>query len=134
MHSQRWSNSDDNADNLRRIVDADRVRPSSVFRQATLARHTRDEFERAVQLDPNHLEARYALVQFYILAPAIVGAIEDAGSGMIRVVRCIMRGGMLIPVFSAVIPAISILEDAPRFRETAKKIAFKELGEGCGLH
>jgi len=46
---------------------------ASIFRQPALARHTRDEFERAVRLDPNHLEARFALVQYYTVAPAFLG-------------------------------------------------------------
>jgi tetratricopeptide (TPR) repeat protein len=46
---------------------------ASIFRQAALARHTRDEFERAVRLDPNNLEARFALVQYYTMAPGFLG-------------------------------------------------------------
>ncbi len=46
---------------------------ASMFRQPSLARHTRGEFERAVQLDPNDLEARFALVQYYTIAPAFLG-------------------------------------------------------------
>jgi hypothetical protein len=38
-----------------------------------------------------------------------IGDIEDAGNGMIRVVRCIERHGVLIPVFSLVTPAIAML-------------------------
>ncbi len=47
------------------------------FRQPSLARHTRDEFERAVQFDPNHLEARWALVQYYTRAPGYLGGSEQ---------------------------------------------------------
>jgi tetratricopeptide (TPR) repeat protein len=46
---------------------------ASIFRQPALARHTRDEFERAVRLDPNHLDARFALVEYYTIAPAFLG-------------------------------------------------------------
>jgi tetratricopeptide (TPR) repeat protein len=55
---------------------ADLVLRSNVLQQPFLAIKAREALERAVQLDPNHLEARYALVQFYILAPAIVGGNE----------------------------------------------------------
>jgi hypothetical protein len=55
-----------------------------------------------------------------------IGALEDAGNGLIRIVRCIERNGVLIPVFSFVTPAISILRDAPRFRTMANKVAGME--------
>ena len=43
------------------------------FRQPFLARRVKTEFERSVELDPRNVEARSSLVQFYILAPGIVG-------------------------------------------------------------
>jgi len=46
---------------------------ASIFGQASLAGKTRDEFEKAVELDPNHLEARFALLQYYAFAPGIMG-------------------------------------------------------------
>src|ERR1700736_2778507 len=46
---------------------------ANVFRRTSLARHTRDELEHAVELDPNHLEARWGLVQYYALAPGYLG-------------------------------------------------------------
>src|SRR5438105_1961310 len=42
---------------------------SNVFRQATLAVRARDQFLEAVRLNPDHLEARFSLVQYYTLAP-----------------------------------------------------------------
>ncbi|MGH7663260.1 MAG: tetratricopeptide repeat protein [Gemmatimonadaceae bacterium] len=47
------------------------------FRQAMLAGRIRDSFERAVVLDPREVEARLDLVQFYLVAPSIVGGSED---------------------------------------------------------
>jgi Tfp pilus assembly protein PilF len=47
------------------------------FRQPALARHTRDEFERAVRADPNHLDARLGLVQYYSVAPGFLGGSEQ---------------------------------------------------------
>jgi len=52
-----------------------------------------------------------------------LGAMEDAGAGMIRFVRCISRSGMLIPVFSCVTPAIGLVTDLCAVREFAKKVA-----------
>jgi tetratricopeptide (TPR) repeat protein len=46
---------------------------ADVFRRASLARHTRDEFERAVRIDPDNLDARFALVEFYSMAPRFLG-------------------------------------------------------------
>ncbi len=46
---------------------------ADIFRQASLARHTRDEFERAVRIDPDNLDARFALVEFYSMAPRFLG-------------------------------------------------------------
>jgi tetratricopeptide (TPR) repeat protein len=46
---------------------------ASIFGQASLAGKTRDEFEKAVELDPNHLDARFGLIQYYVFAPGIIG-------------------------------------------------------------
>jgi tetratricopeptide (TPR) repeat protein len=44
---------------------------------ASLAGKTRSEFERAVQLNPQDLEARSDLAEFYIDAPGIIGGSEQ---------------------------------------------------------
>ena len=49
------------------------ARKANVIRQVRLAMKTREEFERAVELDPNDLQARFALVEFYTLAPMVFG-------------------------------------------------------------
>lgn len=56
-----------------------------------------------------------------------IGAIEDAGNGMMRIVRCIERNGVLIPVFTVVTPAMGVLKDNARFREIAQQIICKEM-------
>ena len=43
---------------------------------ASLAGKTRDEFQRAVQLNPTDVEARLDLAEFYLAAPGIVGGGE----------------------------------------------------------
>jgi tetratricopeptide (TPR) repeat protein len=50
---------------------------ASIFGQASLAGKTKDEFEKAVELDPNLLDARYGLIQFYAMAPGIMGGSYD---------------------------------------------------------
>ncbi len=49
------------------------ARKASMLRQMRLAVKTREEFEHAVELDPNELRARFALVQYYTLAPMFLG-------------------------------------------------------------
>jgi tetratricopeptide (TPR) repeat protein len=50
---------------------------AGIFGQASLAGKTKDEFEKAVALDPNLLDARYGLVEFYAMAPGIIGGSYD---------------------------------------------------------
>ena len=50
---------------------------ASLFRQASLAGKTKDEFERAAQLDPNLLDARFGLIDYYTMAPSIMGGSHD---------------------------------------------------------
>lgn len=50
---------------------------ANVLRQASLAGRTREQFERAVQLDPNLVDARFSLIDFYIVAPAFMGGSEE---------------------------------------------------------
>ncbi len=52
-----------------------------------------------------------------------IGAIEDAGSGMVRTIRCIKRSGVLIPIVSCVVPAMAMLEAQAIIRAIAKKSA-----------
>jgi len=46
---------------------------ASVVRQPFLARRIKSEFEKAVALDPDLLDAREGLIQFHLLAPGIMG-------------------------------------------------------------
>ncbi|HEY6137434.1 MAG TPA: tetratricopeptide repeat protein [Thermoanaerobaculia bacterium] len=50
---------------------------ANLFSQMSLASKTKDQFEQAVQLDPNHLDARMGLLQFYMMAPGIAGGSES---------------------------------------------------------
>jgi tetratricopeptide (TPR) repeat protein len=50
---------------------------ASIFGQASLAGKTKSEFEKAVELDPNLLEARYGLVEYYTMAPGFIGGSFD---------------------------------------------------------
>jgi tetratricopeptide (TPR) repeat protein len=52
---------------------------------AGLAGKTRQEFERAVQLDPHDIEARSDLAEFYFEAPGIVGGGQDKARAQAKI-------------------------------------------------
>lgn len=51
-----------------------------------------------------------------------VGKMEDAGNGMMRVIHCIQRNGVLMPVCTLVRPASAVLMICPELREFAMRI------------
>lgn len=55
-----------------------------------------------------------------------IGAIEDVGNGMIRVVKCVKRQGVLVPVYSFIAPAIAFLEDEKQLRSFAERMLQSE--------
>ncbi|HEY6844125.1 MAG TPA: hypothetical protein VI391_08160 [Thermoanaerobaculia bacterium] len=58
----------------RRGVDlGEQAMHASIFRRAGLAIKARQEFERAVQVDPDFIDARVALVEYYLRAPVFLG-------------------------------------------------------------
>jgi len=50
---------------------------ASIFRQPGLASKTRVEFEKAVELNPNSINARIDLLQYFLKAPGFMGGGED---------------------------------------------------------
>jgi len=50
---------------------------AGMFKAASMAGKVRDEFAKAVQLDPNFLDARFGLMEFYLQAPGFMGGDED---------------------------------------------------------
>lgn len=48
-----------------------------LFGGMSLIGKVRDEFSRAVELDPNSIEPRLALIDFYVIAPRMVGGSAD---------------------------------------------------------
>jgi tetratricopeptide (TPR) repeat protein len=52
---------------------------ASAFKVMSLARNARDAFESAVRADPNFVDARMALVEYYLMAPGFMGgSVEKA--------------------------------------------------------
>ncbi len=54
-----------------------RIGQVGMFSQMSMAPKLRDAFEKTVALDPDNLDAREALVQFYLQAPAVIGGGKD---------------------------------------------------------
>src|SRR5258706_16414998 len=50
-----------------------KAQESGLFGAAKYASKVKDEFEKAVALNPKYVEARYGLVQVYAAAPGIMG-------------------------------------------------------------
>lgn len=73
------------------------VMQASLFRQPGLAKKTKAHLERAVELDPDHLDARTGLMQFYLRAPGIAGGSVTKARQQVEEVRrrSAYRGGML---------------------------------------
>jgi len=57
------------------------------LKQAMLARKTKAAFEKAVELDPNLLEARFALIDYFTFAPAFMGGGQDKALAQAAEVR-----------------------------------------------
>jgi len=60
---------------------------ASLFAKASLAGKCRDEFERAVALDPNYTDARFGLVDFYLMAPGVMGGSEEKAKAQAQEIK-----------------------------------------------
>jgi len=52
-------------------------REASMFKAISIAGKARDAFEKAVELDPNFIDARFLLLEFHLMAPGVMGGDED---------------------------------------------------------
>ncbi|HEX8563221.1 MAG TPA: tetratricopeptide repeat protein [Flavobacterium sp.] len=52
------------------------AKESSKFKAFGMISNIRDSFEKAISLDPKHIEARWALIELYLQLPGIVGGSE----------------------------------------------------------
>jgi tetratricopeptide (TPR) repeat protein len=50
---------------------------ANVLRQPGLAKRTKAAWERAIEIDPDNLDARADLIQYYVQAPGILGGSKD---------------------------------------------------------
>ena len=69
----------------------DEAEKASKFRQPFLARRVKTEFETAVRLDPSSIDARHGLVQFYSMAPGIMGGSMDKAKEQVREIAKLNR-------------------------------------------
>ena len=60
---------------------------ASIFRQMSLASKAKGELEKAVELNPNYVQARSALMEFYLVAPAIAGGGEDKAAAQAAAIK-----------------------------------------------
>jgi Tfp pilus assembly protein PilF len=57
----------------------EKTQKAGVIKQAFLAPKVKNAFKRAVELNPQHTQARIALAQYYLVAPSIIGGDEEEG-------------------------------------------------------
>jgi putative CocE/NonD family hydrolase len=57
----------------------DKLQNSSIFKKLGLSKKVRKSYRRAIELDPDNLEARESLAQFYFNAPGVAGGSFDKG-------------------------------------------------------
>lgn len=71
-----------------------RIGQVGMFSKLTMAPKLRDAFEKTVKLDPNNLEARESLIQFYLQAPSAIGGGTDKANSQVNEIakRDVARG------------------------------------------
>ncbi len=93
---------------------------ASKLRQPFLARRVKHEFERAVELDPTMVDARFGLLDFYSVAPGVMGgSMEKAREQAAEIAKLsVMRGHIARARL-----ALRQKDDAAAFREYEAAIA-----------
>jgi len=67
-------------------VHGEKADRANFLSAARLAGKTRDEFQRAVELNPNDVAARVDLAEFYLEAPGIVGGGQDKARAQAKII------------------------------------------------
>ena len=57
-----------------------KAKESNKFKALTMIGDIKESFEKAIELNPNHIEARWALIELYLQLPGIVGGSEKKAS------------------------------------------------------
>lgn len=93
---------------------------ASKLRQPFLARRVKHEFERAVELDPTMIDARFGLLDFYSVAPGVMGGSMERAQEQARAIAAlnVMRGHLANARL-----ALRRKDDSVAFREYESAIA-----------
>jgi Flp pilus assembly protein TadD len=67
-------------------VYGERASRANFLSAASLAGKTRDEFQRAVQLDPNDVTARLDVAEYYLEAPGVLGGGQDKARAQAKLI------------------------------------------------
>jgi len=80
------------------MMYAEDARDASIFRAPFIAGDIKEQFERTVELNPDHLQGRIGLAQFYLQAPGIAGGDIDKALEQAKIVATMdeMQGGFLL--------------------------------------
>ncbi len=81
------------------------ISEASMIDKASMAGDARDALLKAIELDPNHLDARFAVAQFYIEAPGIAGGslrkAREQGNAMLKIKGGESRGHLVLAAAAA---------------------------------
>ncbi len=80
------------------MMYAEDARDASIFRAPFIAGDIKEQFERTIELNPEHLQGRLGLAQFYLQAPGIAGGDVDKALEQAQIVVTMdeMRGRFLL--------------------------------------
>lgn len=60
---------------------------ASVFKKPGAAKNVKKEYEKAVELNPDNVQARFGLLQFHMMAPGIMGGDKDKGRAQVGEIK-----------------------------------------------
>jgi len=63
-------------------ISGERAQDANPFRQMSLGRKFKKETDAALALDPNHVEALFNLMQYYLHAPGVIGGDKTKAAGV----------------------------------------------------
>ena len=80
------------------MMYAEDARDASIFRAPFIAGNIKEQFQRTIELDPDHLQGRIGLAQFYLQAPGISGGDVDKAFEQAQIVLTMdeMQGRFLL--------------------------------------
>jgi tetratricopeptide (TPR) repeat protein len=80
------------------MMYAEDARDASIFSAPFIAGNIKEQFQRTIELDPDHLQGRIGLAQFYLQAPGISGGDVDKALEQAQIVLTMdeMQGRFLL--------------------------------------